>query len=113
VKLDYLRGPRPEKLGVRFNTLITSIRAWTESDLIRKVIIGKAGTNVWYGELWETGKMPARAPTKKQKYKQLKGVPTGPPASVKTRPFLKPALRDNEKIIQNFIREAVSEGARR
>ena len=115
--LDYLQGPRPQHLGTVSSNLLKSIRAWTEEGLSRNVIIGKIGTNIWYGRMWElTGH--ADIVPKKAKYLRFKDR-KGDWHSTKLvlaqapRPFLQPALRDNSKIIQNFMREAVNEGVRK
>ena len=115
--LDYLRGPRPQHLGVVTGNLYRSIRAWTEEGLSRNVIIGKIGTNVWYGRMWElTGHkeiLPIHAKKLRWKDAQGKWHTADKVRAQAPRPFLKPALRDNSKVIQNFIREAVNEGVRK
>ena len=109
---DYLRGPRPQKLGVVSGDLYRSIHPWV--DFEKDSIIGKVGTNVWYGVQWETGKIPPGPKHKPVRGAQRtpKGAPKGPPASQKTRPFLKPALKDRQKDIFDLIRKAVNTGVK-
>lgn len=75
VKADYLRGPRPVRLGRITGTLSRSINRKIEATATQ--VTGSVGTNVIYGAAWELGHV-------KNWQKQVQ------PA----RPFLKPALAE-------------------
>jgi hypothetical protein len=109
---EHLRGPRPQKLGAVTSNLLGSIQQGMTVEKTPFSILGKVGTNVQYGIYWETGKgvmgksaplSPGVAKTMREIYKK---VGKGP----KTRPFLKPALEQNRKIIINQIKQAVQQG---
>jgi len=84
----YLRGPRPSRLGAISSDLIKSIRAWKDYDMAKGLIIGKAGTSVRYGIMWEKG---------------ISRVKKGP----RKRPFMAPALEDLRPEIIDKLREVL------
>lgn len=94
-KSAYLRGPRPQKLGVDSGMLTKSIRSWKEFNMLKNVIIGKVGTKMPYGKIWET-----------------RGEGTFSDGSPKRRPFLLPALLDLKPIILDVLRRAIVKGVR-
>ena len=51
-KAHYLTGPRPQKLGVVNNVLRPSL--YTKAEKRGDDVIGRIGTNVWYGYMWES-----------------------------------------------------------
>jgi phage gpG-like protein len=99
---NYLRGPRPTKLGVKTGRLITSIA--TRYEFTPTASYGYVGTNVSYGLFWERGFTKrvgggsrgglfwGMGPQALQTYfaKHPPGTKT-----YGARPFLKPALFDN------------------
>ena len=104
-KSDYLRGPRPKKLGVVSSTLIKSVKSWKEESLDGAEIVGKVGTNVKYGIAWETGDFSVLVKGGRtvktdasRSYKKKKREP---------RPFLQPALEDEQDRILKRIEGAV------
>ena len=85
-KAHYLTGPRPQKLGVRSNRLRSSMS--TDTDIQGNDVIGKIGTDPWYGYMWEVTGNPR---TKQFPY----------------RPFLKPAIDDKAEEVRRYFRDAI------
>ena len=82
-KAHYLHGPRPQKLGVVSGRLSSSLT--TNVNTQGNEIIGKIGTNVWYGRLWEMGNPRVK------RYPQ--------------RPFLRPAIDDKKAEVFRHLKE--------
>lgn len=107
VKRSYLRGPRPEHLGVVTSKLITSITlgapySRTRFESLPNQANYYVGTNVAYGALWEYGftrKIGAGArggPRTLSGNALARYIAAHPPGekAMAARPFLKPGLRD-------------------
>lgn len=80
----YLTGPRPQRLGVVSNTLRPSL--YTDVERQGDWIIGKIGTRVWYGRMWEIEGNP-----------RVKRYPK--------RPFLRPAIDDKKAEVFRMFRD--------
>ena len=107
VKRDYLRGPRPQNLGVVTSKLITSITKGAADSRTRFESLPMqanyyVGTNVAYGALWENGFTRRVGAGARGGPRTLSGnalaryMAAHPPGekAVGARPFLKPGLRD-------------------
>lgn len=112
-KKDYLTGPRPRRLAVgETGVLRSSINVRVEKRA--KEIIGLVGTNIWYGEMWETTGHKDIFPKKPGGVLAWKDQRTGKMMfrkhvkAQKPRPFLGPALEQSRaKIRQIFDRAGV------
>jgi phage gpG-like protein len=124
VKTNYLRGPRPQRLGVKTGRLLASItRGGSESRTRFESTPDKAiyyvGTNVEYGAPWEYGfKMRvgagARGGPRTITGKALATYFAKHPPGVKSvgaRPFLHPALNDMKALITERLGMALRETA--
>lgn len=107
VKRSYLRGPRPQNLGVVTGRLLSSItRGNVDSRSRFESLPTQAnyyvGTNVAYGALWENGFTRRVGAGARGGPRTLSGnalaryIAAHPPGekTIGARPFLKPALRD-------------------
>jgi hypothetical protein len=127
VQRDYLRGPRPGRLGVVTSRLITSITQGAADSRSRfestaTTAYSYVGTNVSYGEMWENGftrKIGAGArggnfsgmsDAAKSRYfsKHPPGQKDMPP-----RAFLAPALEDMKPIIVAELEKSLNEAAKK
>ena len=84
-KAHYLTGPRPMKLGVVTGRLRSSLHTKVEQH--GDEVIGKIGTDVWYGYTWEHGNPRVKFHPK--------------------RPFLRPAIDDKRDEIFQHLGKAV------
>jgi phage gpG-like protein len=121
VKTSYLRGPRPQRLGVKTGRLLSSItqggsdsRSRFESTPEKSLYY--VGTNVSYGALWEHGfnrKVGAGArggPRNLPGPLMARYIAKHPPGErqVAARPFLSPALEDMRRHIIERITESAN-----
>lgn len=83
-KAHYLTGPRPQKLGVVDDILRTSLTIKVDEQ--GQDVIGKIGTRIWYGRMWEVEGNPHVKLYKK-------------------RPFLRPAIADKRQEVFTMFRE--------
>lgn len=124
VKTNYLRGPRPQKLGVVTGRLLSSItRGGADSRTRFETTPNKAvyyvGTNVEYGAPWEYGherKVGAGArggPRKLTGAALARYFAKHPPGTkeVGARPFLHPALNDLKPMITERLGLALKTAA--
>jgi phage gpG-like protein len=117
VKHDWLRGPRPSRLGIVTGRLANSIAVRFESTAT--AITATVGTNVPYGVMWETTGKPAQTIRPKRAkalrfeiggevlFRKSVTIPAQPP-----RPFLKPALQQLRPRIITEIEVALTQAAK-
>lgn len=124
VQSNYLRGPRPAKLGVETGRLLRSITQTGGDGRSRFVSTATTatyyvGTNVEYGAPWEYGFIRkvgagARGGPRTLMGKALESyIAKHPPGSkqVPARPFLAPALADLRQQITDELAAALKRGA--
>jgi len=125
IRLNYLTGPRPKRLGVGKGTLRSSIRFThrTGSD----DITFKFGTNVPYARVHEKGKTlhPTVTP-KMRKWAWRQFFKTGDELfkglaltrkerlsiKIKKRPFLKPGVKDKLKLLRREVQATLLKTAK-
>lgn len=116
VKGHYLSGGALNRVTGRLRNSVTS-----EAKIDGNKVVGKIGTNVVYGRLWELGyKGPMQVMAHARTIRQAFGKPIDPVTirvsahtrnvDIKARPFMRPALDDEMdtglRIITNRIEEA-------
>lgn len=119
----YLRGPRPEKLGVRTGRLMSSISPGSADSRSRleagsTAVYYYVGTNVPYGALWEYGFAKRIGAGARGGPKTLSGKARDTyfmrhPPGVKemaARPFLAPALADLRQHVRDELTAALGRG---
>ena len=109
-----------EVLRVQTGRLRNSIAIDTETRGNR--ILGRIGTNVVYGRLWELGGTIPGYTIVPRTAKALRFVIDGkvifakkvqmPPRVVKARPFIKPSLKEAEKDFEEFWTQAANNSIR-
>lgn len=113
VKRNYLRGPRPQRLGRVTGVLGDSINLRVEETPAK--VVASVGTNVWYGKMWETTGhgpiVPKRAKmlawkTKGRWHRARYVSAQGP------RPFLRPAWLDMKPIAIREISASLKRAGR-
>jgi hypothetical protein len=112
-KKDYLRGPRPNRLGVVTGRLWSSIAQSVERDGDQVTI--QIGSNVAYARAWEMGfSGTVNVPAHTRLIRKAFGKPITPRVvrvsahgarrEMRERPFLKPAVRDSLPAFEASIR---------
>jgi phage gpG-like protein len=126
VQRDYLRGPRPTRLGVKTGRLLRSITQGGSDSRSRfestaTTSYAYVGTNVEYGAPWEYGFAKrvgagARGGPRTLMGKALETYISKHPPGTKqmaARPFLRPALEDMRSQIVERLQRVLSETAQR
>jgi phage gpG-like protein len=126
VQADYLRGPRPDRLGVKTGRLLGSITQGDADSRSRfestpTTSLAYVGTNVSYGQFWEYGfSRRVGAGSRGGKFlhmgpKALESYFAKHPPGDKAypaRPFLAPALSDMRDLITQQLSESLLNAAK-
>jgi hypothetical protein len=126
VKTKYLRGPRPQNLGVVTGGLLSSItrggaQSRTRFEATAAKSIYYVGTNVDYGAMWENGFTRKVGAGARGGPRTLKGralatyMAKHPPGTkeIAARQFLAPALRDIAPLAEVELANALKRAAER